>query len=294
VPITREQATGRFADADGIRIHYGDVGAGDPVILLHGAGPGADGYGNFRGNLDDLATRFRLLVPDLPRFGRSDKPQTDKPRLDFLSGAIAAFMDAVGVGRAHFVGNSLGGQTALKLAIDQPERVGRIVVVGSNAMSRSVFAPMPAEAVGLIASYYQGAGPSRDKMRSLLQALDIDRARVTDELVEQRYAASTDPDIVAINRDGHWGRQSLDGELARVQARTLLVWGQDDRASPLDCALAMIRLIPDASLHVFNRCGHWAQVEHAAEFNRLVLEFLAASPRPRTDLESRRGRPHDR
>jgi len=274
--ITIEQATGRFVVADGIRIHYGDVGSGVPVVLLHGAGPGASAWSNFQANVDDLARSHRLLLPDLPRFGRSDKPRTDKPRLDFLSAAIASFLDALGIARAHFVGNSLGGQAALKLAIDHPERIGRIVVVGSNAVSSSVLSPSPAEAVRLIAGYYQGDGPSPVKMRALLEALVYDPTRVTDALVDERYQASIDPEVVAINREGHWGRQSLDGELRRLEAPTLIVWGQDDRASPIDAALAILRLIPDSRLHVFSRCGHWAHVERAAEFNQLVLEFFAA------------------
>jgi pimeloyl-ACP methyl ester carboxylesterase len=276
MPITIEQATGRFLVADGMSIHYGDGGAGDPVVLLHGAGPGADAWGNFKSNVDDLATRHRLLLPDLPRFGRSEKVRTDKPRLDFLSGAIGAFLDELGIERAHFIGNSLGGQTAMKLAIDHPDRVGRIVVVGSNAISRSVMSPMPSEAVRHISAYYAGDGPSLAKMRALIEVLVFDQSLVTDALVADRYAASIDPETVAINREGHWPRQSIDGELSRLTSPTLIVWGQEDRASPIDAALAMLRLIPDARLHVFNRCGHWAQVERAAAFNRLVLDFLAA------------------
>jgi len=276
MPITADQGTGSYVQAGDIRIHYGDVGSGEPIVLLHGAGPGASAWSNFRENVDDLARGHRLLLPDLPRFGRSDKPQTDLLRLDFLSAAIAAFLDALGVARAHFVGNSMGGQAALKLAIDQPERVGRLVVIGSNAMSSSVLSPLPAEAVRLIADYYQGDGPSPARMRALLEALVYDPALVTDARVAERYAASIEPEVVAINRAGHWGRQSLDNELRRVRAPTLIVWGQDDRASPIDAALAMLRLIPDSRLHVFSRCGHWVQVEHAAEFNRLVLDFLAA------------------
>jgi pimeloyl-ACP methyl ester carboxylesterase len=274
--ITVEQATGRFVVADGIRIHYGDVGSGEPVVLLHGAGPGATAWSNFRANVDDLARSHRLLLPDLPRFGRSDKPRTTVPRLDFLSTSIASFLDAVGVQRAHFIGNSLGGQAALKLAIDHPERVGRLVVIGSNAISWSIFSPLPAEGVRHIAGYYGGEGPSPAKMRTVLESLVYDTSRITDDLVAERYAASVDPEIVAVNREGHWPRQSLDAELARLKAPTLIVWGQDDRASPLDAALTMLRLIPDARLHVFNRCGHWAQVERAAEFDRLVLDFFAA------------------
>ena len=274
--ITIEQATGRFVVAGGVSIHYGDVGSGDPVVLLHGAGPGADAWGNFRSNVDDLAARHRLLLPDLPRFGRSEKVRTDKPRLDFLSGAIGAFLDELGIERAHFIGNSLGGQTAMKLAIDRPDRVGRVVIVGSNAVSKSVLSPMPSEGVRHISAYYAGDGPSIAKMRALLEVLVYDQSLVTDALVAARYAASIDPETVAINSEGHWPRQSIEGELSRLNAPTLIVWGQDDRASPIDAALAMLRLIPDARLHVFNRCGHWAQVERAPAFNRLVLDFLAA------------------
>lgn len=274
--ISQEQATGRFIVADGIRIHYGDVGSGDPIVLLHGAGPGADAWGNFRHNVDDLATRHRLLLVDLPRFGRSDKVRTDRPRLDFLADAVAAFVDALEIERVHLIGNSLGGQAAMKLAIERPERVGKVVVIGSNAISRSALAPMPTEGVRQIAAYYQGDGPSPERMRRLLETLVFDTSRITDELVADRYAASIDPQTVAINRDGHWPRQSIDKDLGRLTNPTLIVWGQDDRASPIDAALQMLRIIPDARLHVFNRCGHWAQVEHAAEFNRLVLDFLAA------------------
>ncbi len=274
--IGQDQATGRFVVADGIRIHYGDVGEGAPVVLLHGAGPGADAWGNFRSNVDDLAAHHRLLLPDMPRFGRSDKVRTDRPRLDFLAGFLAAFLDALGIEKVHLVGNSLGGQAAMKLAIDQPDRVGKVVVVGSNAVSRSVLAPMPSEGVRNIAAYYQGDGPSLERMRRLLEGMVYDTTRITDELVAARYEASIDPETVAINRDGHWPRQSLDAELGRLSVPTLLVWGQDDRASPIDAALQMLRLIPDARLHVFGRCGHWAQVERAAEFDRLVLDFFAA------------------
>lgn len=271
--ITEEQATGRFVVAGELRIHYGDVGDGPPVVLLHGAGPGADGWGNFQHNIEALAGSHRVIVPDLPRFGRSDKPRTDRPRLDFLADAIGAFLDALDVPRTHMIGNSLGGQTAMKLAIDRPELIERIVVVGSNALSRTALSPLPAEGVRLIANYYQGDGPSRDKMRSLLLTLVSDPDRITDELVDRRYEASIEPEIVAVNQS-HWPRQSLDDDLTRLASPTLIVWGQDDRASPIEAAHMMLRLIPDARLHVFNRCGHWAQVERSEEFNRLVLGFL--------------------
>ena len=221
-----------FADVGTLRIFYGAAGEGQPVICLHGTGPGASGLTNFARNVDALAACYRVVVPDLPRFGRSSKVVVTEPRLDYLSAVIRGFMDALGIDRAHFVGNSMGGQAALKLAIDSPERVGHLVLVAPAPLRHSTFSPMPAEAVRQIAEYYQGDGPSREKMRLLLHSLVYDKAAITEELVDQRYAASVAPDVLAVNRGPHWAVQSLDDQLERATAPTLLVWGIDDRASP--------------------------------------------------------------
>jgi 2-hydroxy-6-oxonona-2,4-dienedioate hydrolase/4,5:9,10-diseco-3-hydroxy-5,9,17-trioxoandrosta-1(10),2-diene-4-oate hydrolase len=265
----------QFAAVGDLKIFYAEAGAGDPVFCLHGTGPGASGVSNFAANIGALAERFRVIVPDLPRFGRSSKVIITEPRLDYLSGVIRGLMDTLGIARAHFIGNSMGGQAALKLAIDSPDRVGRLVLVAPAPLRHSVFTPMPADAVRQIAGYYQGEGPSREKMRLLLTSLVHNPAAVTEELLEQRYAASIDPEVVAVNSGPPWAVQSLDGELERATAPALLVWGIDDRASPFDQAITMLRRLPDARLHVFARCGHSVQLEHPGEFNRLVLDFLA-------------------
>lgn len=267
--------TEAFAEVGGLRIFYAAAGAGEPVICLHGTGPGASGLANFAANVGALAKQFRVIVPDLPRFGRSSKAAPAGPRLDYLSGVIRGLMDAVGIPRAHFVGNSMGGQAALKLAIDAPGRVGRLALVAPAPLSHSVFSPMPAEAVRMIAGYYRDEGPSRDKMRQLLTTLVYDPAAITEELLEQRYQASVDPEVVAVNQGPHWAVQSLDRELEQVSAPTLLIWGIDDRASPFDQALTMLRRLPQAQLHVFARCGHSVQLEYPEEFNHLVLSFLS-------------------
>jgi 4,5:9,10-diseco-3-hydroxy-5,9,17-trioxoandrosta-1(10),2-diene-4-oate hydrolase len=267
--------TEKFAQVGELSICYAEAGAGDPVICLHGTGPGASGVSNFARNIGALAERYRVIVPDLPRFGRSSKVVITQPRLDYLSGVIRGLMDEIGLGQAHFVGNSMGGQAALKLAIDTPARVGRLVLVAPAPLRHSVFTPMPADAVRQIAGYYQGEGPTREKMRLLLTSLVANPASVTDELLEQRYAASIEPEVLAVNSGPPWAVQSLDTELERATVPTLLVWGIDDRASPFDQAITMLRRLPDARLHVFARCGHSVQLEYPDEFNRLVLDFLA-------------------
>jgi pimeloyl-ACP methyl ester carboxylesterase len=266
---------GRFVQAAGVRVHYGEAGQGHPLICLHGTGPGADAWTNFRLNAGALADHYRTLLMDLPRFGRSEKLVVRGPRLDFLSGVVRGFMDALGIERAHFVANSMGGQAAIKLAIDSPERVGRMVLVAPAPIAHSIFTPMPTETVRMIAEYYSGDGPSYAKMRLLMRSLVHDPASVTEAMIRERYEASIDPEVVAVNQGPHWAHQSLEPELDRARCPTLLVWGQDDRASPLDHGLVMLRKMPQARLHVLARCGHSVQLEHPEEFNRIALAFLA-------------------
>jgi pimeloyl-ACP methyl ester carboxylesterase len=264
------------AQVGDLTIHYAETGVGRPLICLHGTGPGASGWASYRGNAPMFATAFRTLVPDLPRFGGSSKVRVTEPRLDFTSRAIRGFMDALGIDKAHIVGNSMGAQTALKLAIDTPERVDKLVLMAPAVAGHSLTSPMPTEAVRLISDYYGGSGPSLEKMRALLSRMVYDQSKLTEEMVLERYQASVDPETIAVNSGGHWARQSLENELDRCVNPTLLVWGHDDRATPLDMALLLMRKLRNARLHVFARCGHWANVECAAEFNLLVMSFLAA------------------
>lgn len=269
-----EGLPGTFAQAGDLRIHYSEVGRGHPVICLHGTGPGASAWSNFRHNVSALAERFRTILVDLPGFGRSQKVQVNAPRLTFLSGAVRAFMDGVGIDRSHFVANSMGAQVALKLAIDSPDRVGRMVLVGPAVMGHSTFTPMPTEAVRMISEYYAGDGPSLDKMRLIMRALVADPQSLDEAEVMARYEASVDPEVLETRKGPHWARQSLAHELDRVLSPTMIVWGQEDRASPLDHGLYMLRSMPDARLVVLPGCGHSVQAERAEEFNTLAVRFL--------------------
>lgn len=257
-----------------LEISYHEVGSGPPLLMLHGTGPGASGWSNFRLTAPAFADRYRVIVPDLPRYGRSSKVPIRGPRLTVLSGIMAEFLEAIDVTAPSIIGNSMGGQVAMKLGIDRPDLVRRLTVIGSPPLGPSVMGPSPAEAIRLIEGYYRGSGPSIEKMRQLLSALVYDQSRVTDDIVRERYEQSTDPDTIKANAGPMWEKESLEGQLGRLTAPVLIVWGQDDRAAPLDIALRMVRELPDARLLVFSRCGHWAQVEHAAEFNRVVGSFF--------------------
>ena len=269
-----EASTSRYVQLSKLRLHYNEVGQGPPLICIHGGGPGANSWSNFVTNIGAFAPHYRLVLVDLPRFGKSDKVAIDGPPLTFMAAVLKEFMDALDIARAPIIGNSYGGQVALKLAIDYSDRVSSLTLIGSAPVVQSLFSPMPVEGVKLIGSYYRGAGgPTLAKMRQILSTLVFDQSLITDELVRERYEASIDPETVKINMEPGT-RQDLTAELGKVKAPTLVIWGMDDRAGALDVGLLMTRFIPDAQMHIFTRCGHWAQVERADEFNELVLNFL--------------------
>jgi 4,5:9,10-diseco-3-hydroxy-5,9,17-trioxoandrosta-1(10),2-diene-4-oate hydrolase len=270
-----EAATSRYVQLSKVRLHYNDVGQGQPLICIHGGGPGANSWSNFVTNIGFFSPHYRLLLVDLPRFGKSTKLAIDGPPLTFMAAVLKEFMDALNIPKAPIIGNSYGGQVALKTAIDYSDRVSSLVLIGSAPVVQSLFNPMPVEAIKLIGGYYRGAGgPTLAKMRQLVSTLVFDQSLVTDELVRERYEASIDPEAVKINMEPPPARQDLTAELSKVKASTLVIWGMDDRAGALDVGLLMTRFIPDAQMHIFTRCGHWAQVERKDEFNELVLSFL--------------------
>jgi pimeloyl-ACP methyl ester carboxylesterase len=272
--VIDEAATSNYVQAGGIRVHYHDLGAGYPIIMLHGAGPGASSWSNFKQNVGPFSERYRALLVDMPQYGKSEKVIIDGGRLGYTARVLDDFMDQLDIARAHFVGNSMGGQAAIKLAIDHPDRVERMVVIGSTPVSTSLFCPMPLEGIKLINGYYKDGGPSIEKMRRLLETLVFDASFLTDETVRERYEASIDPDAVRVMSAPPPLREDLSGELHLVKCPTLLVWGLDDRFGALDIGIFMARKFQNARMHLFSRCGHWAQAERADEFNRLVLDFL--------------------
>ena len=270
-----EAATSRFVQAGDVRIHYNEVGTGAPLICLHGGGPGANSWSNFASNTAFFAQHYRVLLVDLPKFGKSQKTVPPGPQLTVLAAILRDFMDALKIERAPIIGNSFGGQVAIKLAIDVPERVSGLVVIGSAPVIHSIFAPMPVEGVKLIGGYYRGeGGPTLDKMRQILKTLVFDQSLITEGMVRERYEASADPEMVNAYSGPPPARQDLTPEFSKVKAPTLVIWGMDDRAGALDVGLLMVRAFQNAEMHIFGRCGHWAQVEHADEFNDLVLAFF--------------------
>jgi 4,5:9,10-diseco-3-hydroxy-5,9,17-trioxoandrosta-1(10),2-diene-4-oate hydrolase len=268
-----------------MHLHYQESGTGTPVVMLHGGGPGASGLSNFGRNLPVFAQRFRTIVVDQPGFGKSGKPPVKGNYFTFAAGALAGLLDELGIGRAHLVGNSLGGGTAVRFALNFPERAGRLVLMGPGGLSLNVFAADPTEGVKRLAEFGAPPGPSREKMIAFLRTMVVDSKLITDELIDERYAAASEPESLAAMASmgaSFFDPESFeDGllwrEAHRLRNRVLLIWGREDRVNPVDGALVAMKMIRRVQLHVFGGCGHWVQLEKFDEFNRLAMSFLENS-----------------
>ncbi|MCC7411560.1 MAG: alpha/beta fold hydrolase [Gammaproteobacteria bacterium] len=265
---------GRSIAANGITTNYHDAGRGDVVLLLHGSGPGVSAWANWRLVIPVLAERFRVLAPDAVGFGYTERPAGMRYDLDAWVAHAAGLLDALDIGRAHVIGNSFGGSLALALAIRQPARVRRLVLMGSVGVE---FELTP----GLDKTW--GYTPSLGNMRELLDIFAYDRRLVSDELARLRYEASIQPGFQesfaamfpAPRQDGIRRLASPEQDIRRISQPTLIVHGREDRVIPPATSLRLFELIPNAELHMFGHCGHWTQIEHTARFNRLVGDFLA-------------------
>ena len=273
--------SGRNVQVGSRQIHLHEFGAGPAVLMLHGGGPGASGLSNYSRNIQALAQRFRVLVPDLPGYGRSSKVvNADDPFAD-LASAMLGLLDALDISRAHVVGNSLGGACALRMALEQPGRIGRLVLMGPGGIGISQNAP----GAGLkrLLGYYAGEGPTLEKLRRFIcEDLVYDGSRISEEVLRERFAASLDPEVVANPplkppKDLEAFKRLdllLDPRLPALANPTLVLWGTEDRVNPPAGALALQQRMAACDVYLFSRTGHWVQWERADEFNAVVAAFL--------------------
>jgi 4,5:9,10-diseco-3-hydroxy-5,9,17-trioxoandrosta-1(10),2-diene-4-oate hydrolase len=282
------ESTSRYAQVRAgerdLRLHYHEAGAGhdQTIVLLHGGGPGASSWSNFSRNIAVLARHFRVLAVDQPGYGLSDKLTEHEQYNRYSATALVGLFDHLGLERTALVGNSLGGGTAVRFALDFPDRAGRLVLMGPGGLSVNLFAPDPTEGVKLLTKF--NFQPTRENIEAFLRIMVFDQKLITPELVEERFALASAPESLAATRAMGKSFSGADFELGmmwreayRLRQRVLLIWGRDDRVNPLDGALVALKTIPRVQLHVFGQCGHWAQLEKFDEFNRLTIDFLGGA-----------------
>ena len=264
--------------AGGIETNYHDMGrnSGIPLLLLHGSGPGVTAWANWRFNLPVLAESRRVVAPDMVGFGYTERPAGVEYNLDTWVKHAIDFLDALGIERADIVGNSYGGALALAMAIRHPDRIRRLVLMGAAGVDFEL-------TEGLDAVW--GYTPSVENMRELIKMFAFNKELMSDELAELRYRASVRPgyqeafaSMFPAPRQ-RWvdALASSENDIRAMDKETLIIHGRDDVIVPPVTSNKLFEYIEYAQLHLFGRCGHWTQIEHADRFNKLGTDFLNES-----------------
>ncbi|WP_207886596.1 alpha/beta fold hydrolase [Pseudomonas sp. 30_B] len=261
---------------DGLRLHYLDNGSGDTVLFIHGSGPGASGHSNFKQNYPDFAAAgHRVLVPDLPGYGASDKPETDYT-LDFFVDAMFGLLDALDIPRCTLVGNSLGGAIAMKMALDQPQRIARLVLMAPGGLMEKEQYYLQMEGIQKMgAAFANGELNDADGMRRLLSLQLFDASQISDETVNERVAVVKQQPRCVLTR---MQVPNLASQVAQLSCPILGFWGMNDKFCPSSGAQTLMDACSNIRFVLLSECGHWVMVEHRALFNREVLAFLEETP----------------
>jgi len=279
-PVSGENPEiGKNIMAGGLRTNYHDLGEGDPLLMIHGSGPGVSAWANWRGVMPALSKKARVIAPDMAGFGYSESLNQTISGLqpEMLTGIwvrqALELLDALDIEKADVVGNSFGGALALALAIHHPDRVRRLVLMGSAGVSFPI-------TKGLDAVW--GYTPSPENMLRLLDTFAYDRSLVNDELAHARYQASIRPGVheaysalfPAPRQQWVEALASREEAIRQLPQQTLILHGREDAVIPLQTSLTLAQWIPRAQLHVFGQCGHWTQIEHGQRFIQLVSNFV--------------------
>lgn len=264
----------KFVQAAGHNTAYFETGTGPVLLLLHGSGPGVSGWTNWGGVMDALADKFRVVVPDIAGFGFTEFKEDTQYDIKFWVNHLVEFMDALGIEKASLVGNSFGGAMGIGLALFNPERLDKLVLLGTPAGTFK-------QTKGLAGAWLYE--PSVDNMRALMELFPYNKSLITDELVRSRYEASARPGaqdalrklLPKPNEDGETPVKGFpEKALKNIQAPTLILHGREDGVVPMECGLTLSANIPNSDLFVFGQCGHWVQTEQRAKFLKLIFNFI--------------------
>ncbi len=267
---------GKYVDVGGgVRIHYHDTGEAKKgtVLFVHGSGPGASGYSNFKGNTPSFNQNgYRTLVPDLFGYGYSSKPEDGTYGMDVLAGHFLSLLDALGVEKVSLVGNSMGGAICIRLALDHPERVEKLILMAPGGLEeRDVYMAMPG-IQAMIKNVYAAKGPpTREAIAATFKLQLVDESLITDQIIAERLQ------IAEIQPKGIIQRLVVgnqENELANLAMPVLCLWGVDDKFCPVSSAMKVATRVKTNRTILLSQCGHWVMVEHAALFNETAVRFL--------------------
>lgn len=263
--------------APGERTHYHDLGEGVPVVFLHGSGAGVSSAANWWLNLPVLAQDVRTIAIDLIGFGQTQVSDDVTYSIKEWGNHVLRVLDGLGIEKAWFVGNSLGGWVAMQMAIDHADRVSGVISMGTGGAVRKTAA----------LNSHSNPDVTLEGIRHVLEDFVVDPTLVTDELVQARFDAAQVPNAperfaaVIAGREYDRTNNPLDFDaLGKLPMPVMLIHGREDSVIPPIRSWNIAEVVPDVELHMFSSCGHWSQVECADRFNTVVADFLRARAIP--------------
>jgi len=278
--VTTADGTRKVVSVDGKDVAYHDVGDGVPVVFLHGSGPGVTGWANFGNNVEHLPG-IRSIVVDQPGFGASGRDEVYEDNyLNISARAVLGLLDELGLEQVGIVGNSMGGDVAVTLTLDHPERISRMLLNGPGGTGVPILGPSPSEGIARLMDFY--LDPTRERIVAWLKTMVFDQRVLNDELIDSRFAAATSPGAVKNLQDAYatfynpalTGDVPLWGRVHNIRQPTIICWGRDDRVAPVEGGLLPARRMPKCDLRIYSRCGHWVQVERKRDFERACVEHF--------------------
>jgi 2-hydroxy-6-oxonona-2,4-dienedioate hydrolase len=247
----------------GQKICYYELGAGPPLVLIHGLGGDAD---EWIFCMKELSSSNRVVVIDLPGFGRSDKPMIHYS-IDGFVEMLERFLSALAIERASLVGSSLGGWVAAAFALKFAERTERLILVDAAGMQSEA----PELPIDLRVSTHQ-------HMRDVLSMMFYDQTFVTEELVDLAYEGHLRRQdgytIDSVLQNFKDKREWLDERIAELKVPTLILWGEQDAMIPVSVSDTFHRLIKGSVREIIPQCGHLPAIEKPAELIQHAANFV--------------------
>jgi 2-hydroxy-6-oxonona-2,4-dienedioate hydrolase len=285
-PDITEASTSKFVQTKKWKIHINEAGTGEPLILLHGGGPGANGWSNYQNNIRHLSKKYRVILPDVPGYGKSDEFTDTESVTDLQTESIALLMDALGIEKAAIGGNSMGGLLTLNFACMYNERISHMITMGTGLPSGLPLTMSPAgPGPGIKTLIQTFRNPTPENFRLLCESMLFDSSYITDSLLNERSESALASqrhldNFLRLVDSGKLMPNAKQGalmaaKLAHVQTPALIMHGRDDRVMSYEGSLRIVSVLQNSQLFLFNRCGHWIQLEHAEMFNTMIDAFIS-------------------
>jgi 4,5:9,10-diseco-3-hydroxy-5,9,17-trioxoandrosta-1(10),2-diene-4-oate hydrolase len=263
---------GKYLDvADNFRFHYYDEGDGEVVVFLHGSGTGASAYTNFKNNFIALKDAgFRVILPDLPGYGFSSKPEDEIYSLEYFNKKLIELLDALEIDKFSLIGNSLGGALSIGLGLKHRTRVQKLILMAPGGVeNREVYDSMPG--IKKLLSDFLGGNMDQEKIEGLLELFPYDKSIISKEMVDERMEILP---LMNTQVMATMDIPNMESELPSITQPVLAFWGMNDQFIPISGAMKIGDGCPNAQIMLFSQCGHWVMIEQEQVFNNACINFL--------------------